>query len=88
MADWAEMTIDERRRMVGLMFEEIRAGHDGIEELVPREEWKLYVRMTVPERVEMPALRMLSERKTGLYVPNVETVRLVRDERGWLRLAV
>jgi hypothetical protein len=28
-----------------------------------------------------------SERKTGLYVPNVETVRLVRDERGWLRLA-
>ena len=28
-----------------------------------------------------------SERKTGLYVPNVETTRLVRDERGWLRLA-
>ena len=22
----------------------------------------------------------------GLYVPNVETVGLVRDERGWLRL--
>ena len=28
------------------------------------------------------------ERKTGLYVPNVETVRLVSDERGWIRLAV
>jgi hypothetical protein len=28
-----------------------------------------------------------SERKTGLYVRNVETTRLVRDERGWLRLA-
>jgi hypothetical protein len=27
-----------------------------------------------------------SERKTGLYVPNVETVGLVRDERGRLRL--
>ena len=23
----------------------------------------------------------------GVYVPNVETTRLVRDERGWLRLA-
>ena len=23
------------------------------------------------------------ERKTGLYVPNVETTRLVRDDRGW-----
>jgi hypothetical protein len=29
----------------------------------------------------------LSERKTGLYVPNVETIRLVQDERGWLRPA-
>ena len=28
-----------------------------------------------------------SERKTGLSVPNVETLPLVRDERGWLRLA-
>jgi len=27
-----------------------------------------------------------SERKTGLYVRDVETARLVRDERGWLRL--
>jgi hypothetical protein len=32
-------------------------------------------------------LRLYSERKTGVYVPSVETVRLVRDERGWLRLA-
>src|SRR2546428_12672844 len=30
---------------------------------------------------------MTSERKTGLYVPNLETTRLVREERGWLRLA-
>jgi hypothetical protein len=27
------------------------------------------------------------ERKTRLYVRDVERVRLVRDERGWLRLA-
>jgi hypothetical protein len=29
----------------------------------------------------------VTKRKTGVYVPNVETVALVRDERGWLRLA-
>jgi hypothetical protein len=28
-----------------------------------------------------------SERKTGLKARDVETNRLVRDERGWLRLA-
>jgi hypothetical protein len=27
-----------------------------------------------------------SERKTGLYVPNVETNELSRDECGWLKL--
>jgi hypothetical protein len=35
--------------------------------------------------VVTPELRVSTERKTGLYVPNVETARLVRDERGWLR---
>src|SRR5436309_3219568 len=37
-------------------------------------------------RKPMTQLRAPTERKTGLYVPNVETTRLVRDERGWLRL--
>jgi len=32
------------------------------------------------------AVGCLTERKMGLYVPNVETIGLVRDERGWLRL--
>jgi hypothetical protein len=32
-------------------------------------------------------LQFPTERKRGLYVPNVETGRLLRDERGWLRLA-
>jgi hypothetical protein len=31
--------------------------------------------------------RLLTERKTGLYVLDVEAVRLVRDDRGWLRQA-
>jgi hypothetical protein len=52
-----------------------------VSELVPREGWRPYVKAT------LTAPRVLSERKTGLYVPNVETVRLVQDERGWLRLA-
>ena len=30
---------------------------------------------------------LLTKRKTGLYVLDVETTRLVRDDRGWLRLA-
>jgi len=29
----------------------------------------------------------LSERKTGLKARDVETVRLIRDERGYVRLA-
>ncbi len=35
----------------------------------------------------LTAPRVLSARKTGLYAPDVETSRLVQDERGWLRLA-
>jgi hypothetical protein len=31
--------------------------------------------------------QLAPERKTGLYVPNVETAWLFRDDRGWLRLA-
>jgi len=41
-----------------------------------------YVSAAVPKAVPL----VPAERKTGLYVPNVETVGLVRDERGWLRL--
>jgi hypothetical protein len=47
------------------------------------EVWKQYMRAVVPE----DATKVPTERKTGVYVPNVETTRLVRDERGWLRLA-
>ena len=45
------------------------------------------IRSGPSRKATLTAARVLSERKTGLYVPNVETTRLVRDERGWLRLA-
>ena len=48
------------------------------------------LRCAPPQKVELfvaPTAVAASERKTGLYVPNVETPQLVRDERGWLRLA-
>ena len=45
------------------------------------------IRSGPSRKATLTAPRVLSERKTGLYVPNVETVRLVRDERGWLGLA-
>ena len=34
-----------------------------------------------------PATVITSERKTGVKHAEVVTTRLVRDERGWLRLA-
>ena len=79
--EWDEMTLDERKRLIAVVFEEIQADAEGLRELVPHEEWKACLRSALPKP------RVLSERKTGLYVPNVETTRLVRDERGWLRLA-
>jgi hypothetical protein len=42
------------------------------------EQQPIVTAATVAERIA---------RNAGLYVPNVETVALVRDERGWLRLA-
>jgi hypothetical protein len=75
------MTADQRKRLLGTIFEEITVGAHGVSELAPREGWRPYMKAT------LTAPRVLSERKTGVYVPNVETNRLVRDERGWLRLA-
>ena len=80
--DSDDMSADQRKRLLGTIFEEITVGEHGVSELVPREGWRPYMKAT------LTAPRVLSERKTGLYVPNVETTRLVRDERGWLRLVV
>ena len=51
------------------MFAEIRADGEGLTELVPHEDWKPYMRAVVP------AHGRLTERKTGVYVPDVETNR-------------
>jgi hypothetical protein len=59
---------------------EVTADAGDITNVAVRQGWLPYV-----ERVL--AVKGPTERKTGVYVPNVETNRLVRDERGWLRLA-
>ena len=82
--DWEYLTPDERKALIGDICEEVRADANGIEDFLPREIWKQYMRAVVPD----DANQVPTERKTGLYVPNVETSRLIRDERGWLRLAV
>ncbi len=67
------------------MFDELQAdGASGLR-MRPRDLWLDYMRAVVGDG-GVP-VRCLTERKTGLYGPNVETVRLVRDDRGWLRLA-
>ncbi len=63
------------------MFEEIVVAAGGVFELVPREGW----RRCLKAGLESP--RELSERKTGVEHAKVVTIRVVRDERGWLRLA-
>jgi len=59
------------------VFEEIVAGDDGASKLVPPfTGWRPYLKAAL----ETP--RLLIERKTGLKVPDVATVRLVRNDRG------
>jgi hypothetical protein len=89
----AFMTDEDKRRVLQIIFSEIRADHtdEGLNvEFRPRPIWEPYVE-AVParqrqEQTTSPAVTT-SERKTGLYAPNVETNRLVQDERGWLWLA-
>jgi len=58
--DWDEMSADQRKRVLGTMFEEVIVDGDGISELVPREGWRPYLKAALGEP------RVLSERKTGL----------------------
>jgi hypothetical protein len=37
--DWDEMTAEERRRVVDVVFAEIHASSEGIAKLLPREDW-------------------------------------------------
>ena len=74
------MTIDQRKAMLAAIFDYIKVSADGIDHLEPCEDWRPYVIAAIPQPVPVP-----TERKTGLYLRDVETARLVRDERGWLR---
>jgi len=86
--DWEYLAVDERKAIVGKVFEQITADAEGLDEFVPREAWKDYVRAVVrPETRESSPTEGGHERKTGVKHVEVVTVRLVQDERGWLRLA-
>ncbi|HEV8534522.1 MAG TPA: SHOCT domain-containing protein [Candidatus Limnocylindria bacterium] len=76
---WGAMTVEERKRLIGFVFEDIRAGVDGIKRFLPREDWRRYMAAVVQG--------CLPERKTGVKHAEVVTARIAQDERGWLRLA-
>jgi hypothetical protein len=71
---------------VALVVEEIRVDGTGLAWVAPRGDWKSYEAAVLPAEGTPILGAGLSERKTGPYVPNVETSPLVRDERGWLKL--
>ena len=76
-----------------MLFSEIRADRtkNGLNiEFKSKPIWEPYVEAVLARQQHVsdePPTVITSERKTGLYVPNVETAQLVQDERGWLRLA-
>jgi len=79
--DWGELGADQRKRLVSSVSRRSWLARRGISELVPHEGWRPYLKTALGQP------RVLAERKTGLSVRDVETTRLVRDDRGWLRLA-
>jgi hypothetical protein len=89
--DWEHVTLDERKKAVASIFETITADPtaDVLLDCAPRESWKDYVRAVVPatKTNESTPIEGGSERKTGVKHAEVVTARLVKDERGWLRLA-
>jgi hypothetical protein len=74
---WDAMTTEERKRLVGFIFEEVRAGVDGIKRFLPWEDWRRYMRTV---------LGCLPERKTGLEPP-VRTHSHATGPRRWAGFA-
>lgn len=62
------------------MFEEVHADVRGITKFLPRDDWQPHMRTILTNGG-------VTERKTGLKHADVVTAKMVRDERGWLRLA-
>ena len=60
--DWEYLAAEERKALVGEVFEEITASERGIEDFLPTETWKRYMRAVVPSDAD----RVPTERKTGL----------------------
>ena len=91
--DWSVMTDEEKKRVLQMIFAEIRADHtaDGLKiEFRPKPIWEPYVEAVLArqrQEQDAPATVTTSERKTGLKALDVETVQLLQDSRGWLRLA-
>jgi hypothetical protein len=46
--DWDYLAVAERKAVAGKVFEQITADADGLDEFIPREAWKDYVRAVVP----------------------------------------
>ncbi len=72
--DWDEMTAEERRRVIDVVFAEIHASSEGIAKILPREDWKptwqpFYARLS-----RWP--RSGTERKTGLEPATPTLARL------------
>ena len=70
--DWVFLTTDERRALVREVFEEINANTEGIEDFLPRELWKDYMRAVVPAESE----KVPTARKTGLEPATPTLARL------------
>ena len=60
--DWTELTIEERKRLVAFVFEEIHADVAGVTKFRAKDDWKRYMTAVVGV-LENGGV---SERKTGL----------------------
>jgi hypothetical protein len=91
--DWPIMTDEEKKRVLQMLFSEIRADHteNGLTiEFKAKPIWEPYVEAVLARQGQLvggPPTVITSERKTGVKHAEVITARLVQDERGWLRLA-
>src|SRR3989442_336761 len=91
--DWPIMTDEEKKRVLQMIFSEIRADHtaNGLSiGLKAKAIWEPYVEAVLARQRQVlsdPPTVITSERKTGVKDAEVITVRLLQDERGWLRLA-
>lgn len=74
--DWDDITQEERRRMIGVVFAEIHASNEGIARLLPREDWKPYMQAVLRDPATLA--RWGTERKTGLE-DSKRTFSLVRQ---------